>query len=31
VRFLARGVPKRDYARLDYFDVWLPILIKEEP
>jgi uncharacterized protein YeaO (DUF488 family) len=26
VRFLPRGVPKRDYGRLDYFDVWLPIL-----
>ncbi len=26
VRFLPRGVRKADYARLDYFDVWLPIL-----
>ncbi|MDA1054247.1 MAG: DUF488 family protein [Planctomycetota bacterium] len=26
VRFLPRGVPKEDYARLDYFDVWLPTL-----
>lgn len=26
VRFLPRGVPKKDYARLDYFDVWLPTL-----
>jgi len=26
VRFLPRGVPKKDYARLDYFDVWLPAL-----
>jgi uncharacterized protein YeaO (DUF488 family) len=26
VRFLPRGVPKKDYARLDYFDVWMPIL-----
>jgi uncharacterized protein YeaO (DUF488 family) len=26
VRFLPRGVPKQDYARLDYFDVWLPLL-----
>jgi uncharacterized protein YeaO (DUF488 family) len=26
VRFLPRGVPKKDYARLDYFDVWLPLL-----
>lgn len=24
VRFLPRGVPKRDYARRDYFDVWFP-------
>ena len=24
VRFLPRGVRKKDYARLDYFDVWLP-------
>src|SRR5437762_2524246 len=24
VRFLSRGVQKKDYARLDYFDVWLP-------
>jgi uncharacterized protein YeaO (DUF488 family) len=26
VRFLPRGVRKADYARKDYFDVWLPIL-----
>lgn len=26
VRYLPRGVPKQDYARLDHFDVWLPIL-----
>src|SRR5687767_4854711 len=26
VRFLPRGVSKKDYARLDYFDVWLPTL-----
>ena len=26
VRFLPRGVRKEDYARLDYFDVWLQIL-----
>ncbi len=26
VRYLPRGVKKEDYARLDYFDVWLPIL-----
>ena len=25
-RFLPRGVPKADYARLDQFDVWLPTL-----
>ncbi|MGC1276404.1 MAG: DUF488 family protein [Planctomycetaceae bacterium] len=25
-RFLPRGVAKKDYARLDYFDVWLPLL-----
>jgi uncharacterized protein YeaO (DUF488 family) len=25
-RFLPRGVRKRDYARLNYFDVWLPTL-----
>lgn len=26
VRFLPRGVKKVDYARLDYFDVWFPLL-----
>jgi uncharacterized protein YeaO (DUF488 family) len=26
VRFLPRGVKKKDYARLDQFDVWLPLL-----
>jgi uncharacterized protein YeaO (DUF488 family) len=26
VRFLPRGVKKEDYARLDYFDIWLPLL-----
>lgn len=26
VRYLPRGVKKEDYARLDYFDVWLPLL-----
>ena len=26
VRFLPRGVRKQDYARLNYFDVWLPVL-----
>jgi uncharacterized protein YeaO (DUF488 family) len=25
-RFLPRGVFKKDYARLDYFDVWMPVL-----
>jgi uncharacterized protein YeaO (DUF488 family) len=26
VRYLPRGVRKEDYARKDYFDVWLPTL-----
>jgi uncharacterized protein YeaO (DUF488 family) len=26
VRFLPRGVYKKDWARLDYFDVWLPTI-----
>lgn len=26
VRYLPRGVRKQDYARQDYFDVWLPSL-----
>jgi len=26
VRFLPRGVSKKDYARKNYFDVWLPSL-----
>lgn len=26
VRFLPRGVKKKDYAKHDYFDVWLPTL-----
>jgi len=26
VRYLPRGVKKKDYSRLDYFDVWLPVL-----
>lgn len=26
VRHLPRGVRKEDFARLDYFDLWLPIL-----
>jgi uncharacterized protein YeaO (DUF488 family) len=26
VRFPPRGVPKEDYARLDFFDVWFPVV-----
>ncbi|HLG17653.1 MAG TPA: DUF488 family protein [Blastocatellia bacterium] len=26
VRFLPRGVKAEDYARLDYFDVWFPLV-----
>ncbi len=26
VRFPPRGVPKKDYARLDFFDVWFPVV-----
>lgn len=26
VRFLPRGVKKKDYGKLDLFDVWMPIL-----
>jgi len=26
VRYLPRGITKNDYARLDYFDVWLPVV-----
>ena len=26
VRFLPRGVPKREYGKRDLFDVWLPVL-----
>jgi len=26
VRYLPRGVYKKDYAKLDYFDIWFPIL-----
>ena len=26
VRYLPRGVKKQDYARLNHFDVWLPML-----
>lgn len=29
VRFLPRGVKKADYAKKDYFDVWLPALAPE--
>jgi uncharacterized protein YeaO (DUF488 family) len=31
VRFLPRGVSKRDYARKNYFDVWLPSLAPSRP
>jgi uncharacterized protein YeaO (DUF488 family) len=31
VRRPPRGVKKNDYARLDYFDVWLPELAPSEP
>lgn len=31
VRFLPRGVKKKDYAKLNYFDVWLPILAPSRP
>jgi uncharacterized protein YeaO (DUF488 family) len=30
VRRPPRGVPKRDYARRDFFDVWLPVLAPSE-
>ena len=26
VRLLPRGVPKREYARRDFFDVWMPLV-----
>ena len=26
-----RGVPKRDFARADFYDVWLPALAPSEP
>jgi uncharacterized protein YeaO (DUF488 family) len=26
VRYLPRGIGKKDYARLNYFDIWLPQL-----
>lgn len=31
VRRPPRGVPRRDFARLDYYDVWLPALAPSEP
>ena len=31
VRLLPRGVSKRDYARKNYFDVWLPTLAPSRP
>jgi uncharacterized protein YeaO (DUF488 family) len=31
VRRPPRGVPKADWARRDFFDVWLPILAPSEP
>jgi len=31
VRFLPRGVSKKDYARKNYFDVWLPSLAPSRP
>src|SRR6266513_6234859 len=31
VRFLPRGVSKSDYARKNYFDVWLPSLAPSRP
>src|SRR2546425_40100 len=31
VRFLPRGVSKRDYARKNHFDVWLPSLAPSRP
>jgi uncharacterized protein YeaO (DUF488 family) len=31
VRYLPRGAKKKDYARLDYFDVWLPVLSPSRP
>jgi uncharacterized protein YeaO (DUF488 family) len=30
VRWLPRGVPKTDYARRNYFDVWVPTLAPSE-
>ena len=31
VRFLPRGVSKKDYAQKNYFDVWLPSLAPSRP
>jgi len=31
VRRPPRGVPKKDFARLDYYDVWLPDLSPSQP
>jgi uncharacterized protein YeaO (DUF488 family) len=31
VRRPPRGVPKKDFARADYYDVWLPDLAPSEP
>jgi len=31
VRRPPRGVPKQDYARRNFFDVWLPLLAPSEP
>ena len=31
VRRPPRGVPKKDFARLDYYDVWLPDLAPSQP
>jgi uncharacterized protein YeaO (DUF488 family) len=31
VRFLPRGVSKREYVRKNYFDVWLPSLAPSRP
>lgn len=31
VRRPPRGVPRQDFARLDYYDVWLPALAPSEP
>ena len=31
VRRPPRGVPRRDFSRLDYYDVWLPDLAPSDP